>query len=59
MTPVTPVPALHDTNNHSSVEEELVWNQTDNNEDDHVFAHVTITILDLKSETLNRILSNA
>ena len=59
MTPVTPVPALNDTNNHSSVEEELVWNQTDNNEDDHVFAHVTITILDLKSETLNRNLSNA
>ena len=49
MTPVTPVPSLSDTNNNTSIEEELAWSQTDNDEDDHVFAHVTITILGLKS----------
>ena len=50
MTPVTPVPAMNDTNNNTSFKEELVWSQTDNDEDDHVFAHVIITILGLKSE---------
>ena len=50
MTPVTPVPPINDTNNNTSIEEELTWSQTDNDEDDHVFAHVTTTILGLKSE---------
>ena len=36
MTPVTPVPAMNDTNNNTSFKEELVWSKTDNDEDDHV-----------------------
>ena len=50
MTPVTSVPALNDTNNNTSIKEEFTWSQTDNDEDDHSFAHVTITILSLKPE---------
>ena len=50
MTPVAPVTDLSNTSTNNSIEEELGWSQTDNDEDDHVFAHVTITILGLKSE---------
>ena len=50
MTSVTPFPPINDTNNNTSIEEELTWSQTDNDEDDHVLAHVTTTILGLKSD---------
>ena len=50
MKPITPVPAISDTDNNSRIKEELAWSQTDNDEDNHVFAHVTITILGVKSE---------
>ena len=53
MTYVTPLLVIHDTNNNTSIKEELAWSQTDNDEDDHGFAHVTITILDLKSEDVS------
>ena len=53
MIPVTPVPATDDTKNNTSIEEGLAWSQIDNNEDDHGFAHVTITILGLKSEDVS------
>ena len=36
MRPVTPVPALNITNNNTSIEEELAWTQTQNDEDDDV-----------------------
>ena len=55
MTPVTPVPALNNTNNNNNIKEELAWSQTDNDEDDHVFAHVTITILGLTSEDVSEL----
>ena len=42
MTPVTPVSSINDTNNNTSIEEELSWSQTDIDEDNHVFADVTI-----------------
>ena len=41
MTPVTPVPIINDTNN-SIIEEGIACSQTDHNEADHAFAHVTI-----------------
>ena len=44
MTPVTTVSAINNTINNTSIEEELAWSQSDNDEDDHVFEHVTITI---------------
>ena len=50
MTPVTPVSSINDTNNNTSIEEELSWSQTDIDEDNHVFADVTIIILGLKPE---------
>ena len=49
----TPVPALNNTNNNTSIQEELAWSQTDNDEDNNVFAHVTITILGLNSEDVS------
>ena len=55
MTPVTPVPVINNTNNNNSIEEELAWSQTDNNEDDHVFTHVAITILGLKSKYVSKL----
>ena len=45
MTPVTSVQAINDTNNNSSIGEGLAGSQTDNDEDDHLIAHVTITVL--------------
>ena len=53
MTPGTPLPAINNTNNNTSIEGELPWSQTDNDEDNHVFAHVTVTILRLKSEDVS------
>ena len=50
MTAVSPIPTINNTNNNTSIEEELVWSQTDNDEDDHVFTHVTIMIPKLKSD---------
>ena len=50
MTPVTPVPAINNSNNNTSTKEELPWSQTDNDDDNHIFAHVIIAILGLKSE---------
>ena len=55
MTPVAPVPALNNTNNNTSIEEELAWSETDNDEDDHVFAHITITLLGLKSDDVSNL----
>ena len=49
MTPVTPVQTINNTNNNSRIKGKLAWIQTDNDEDDYVFAHVTITMLGLKS----------
>ena len=53
MTPVTPVPAINNTSNITSIEEELAWSKTDNDEEYHVFEHVTITIPRLKSEDVS------
>ena len=55
MTPATLVLGPNDTNNKTSIEEELAWSQIDNDEDDHVCAHVMITTLGLKSEDVSNL----
>ena len=53
MTPVTSVQPISDTNNNNRIDEELEWSQADNNEDNHVFTNVIITILRLKSKDVS------
>ena len=43
MTPVKPATAINDTNNNNSIKEDLAWSQTENDESDYAFAHVTMT----------------
>ena len=53
MTPITPVPAIYNTNNSISIEEDLAWSQTYKIKSDHAFSHVTVTILGLKSDDVS------